>query len=657
MDALRRAEEDKRRAAERAEQPAVASGGAATSAEDAARQSPASVSGGQTAESLPAGDIGAATQALPELSLSPPSPAPATFSLEPLPEKNVRPQRGGLGPGGGLEDLDSPDPVQPGSTTIERALAALGLGDMSGGQHDPEVTRESHRPREPSADATLPSERVLKGALHEFFDASQSMEAGQAASGDGTAPTLQRESGGVTSPTRADSLDVAPQVVDHRSGRSQRVTAQAVLSAVHRKTSTQLYSLLIVGLFLVAAALGAVGFYYHARTLSPPPYLPMAAQVAAGVERPAPPVPARELPPVVAPQADGEAVVSAAASTAPAVPAVPDSGVSLAAGAETGTAPPLADPSLAQPGQTGIAAATVTDAAAPVTTLPPIDGQPRLAAVAPPQAVATPSPQPAPVAVAPSPPAPPPSPLPTAATAPGTPAPSPAAPIAATEALVAAAPPLVSAEGLPIATAVRITRSPAKASIAPGLMDAYAAWRRGDLAVAESAYREVLASRPTERDALLGLAGVAVARGQARKAVQLYERVLELDPRDSVASAGLHLLQGGDGPGLDAANLELLLDEEPAAAHLHFALGNHHARMQRWADAQAAYFDAWRLEVDNPDYAFNLAVALDQLGQTRAAAEYYQRALTNAAPSGRRYSFNRADVEARLRGLRSVGKS
>jgi len=231
------------------------------------------------------------------------------------------------------------------------------------------------------------------------------------------------------------------------------------------------------------------------------------------------------------------------------------------------------------------------------------------------------------------------------------------APAAVAEVPIAAAPPLLSAEGLPIATAVRITRTPATASIAPGLMDAYAAWRRGDLAAAENAYRQVLAGRPTERDALLGLAGVAVARGQTRKAAQLYERVLELDPRDSVASAGLHLLQGGDGPGLDAATLQLLLDEEPAAAHLHFALGNHHARMQRWADAQAAYFDAWRLEVDNPDYAFNLAVALDQLGQTRAAAEYYQRALTNAAPSGRRYSFNRADVEARLRGLRASGKS
>ena len=121
-----------------------------------------------------------------------------------------------------------------------------------------------------------------------------------------------------------------------------------------------------------------------------------------------------------------------------------------------------------------------------------------------------------------------------------------------------------------------------------------------------------------------------------------------------MASAALHLLQGGDGPGLDTATLQLMLDEEPAAAHLHFALGNHHARTQRWGEAQAAYFEAWRLEVDNPDYAFNLAVALDQLGQARAAIEYYQRALKNAAASGRRPSFDVVAVEARLRSLQAT---
>jgi tetratricopeptide (TPR) repeat protein len=218
-------------------------------------------------------------------------------------------------------------------------------------------------------------------------------------------------------------------------------------------------------------------------------------------------------------------------------------------------------------------------------------------------------------------------------------------------------PPLLSAEGLPIAAAVRISRSAPVAAIAPGLMEGYAAWRRGDLAGAEQAYRAVLKERPTERDALLGLAGVAVARGQTREAVRLYEAVLRLNPRDSVASAGLHLLQGGDGPGLDTATLEVMLDEEPAAAHLHFALGNHHARAQRWAEAQAAYFEAWRLEVDNPDYAFNLAVALDQIGQARAATEYYQRALRNAAATGRRYNFNRAAVEARLASLGGKARS
>jgi Tfp pilus assembly protein PilF len=63
---------------------------------------------------------------------------------------------------------------------------------------------------------------------------------------------------------------------------------------------------------------------------------------------------------------------------------------------------------------------------------------------------------------------------------------------------------------------------------------------------------------------------------------------------------------------------------------LHFTLGNQYAQQGRWAEAQQAYFKAFAADPENPDFAFNLAVSLDQLHQSRLALEYYRRALALA---------------------------
>jgi Flp pilus assembly protein TadD len=71
-----------------------------------------------------------------------------------------------------------------------------------------------------------------------------------------------------------------------------------------------------------------------------------------------------------------------------------------------------------------------------------------------------------------------------------------------------------------------------------------------------------------------------------------------------------------------------------------------YAAQQRWGEAQSAYFDAYRLETDNPDYAYNLAVSLDQLGKGGAAADYYRLALELAANNGA--VFDQPSVRDRL---------
>lgn len=200
-------------------------------------------------------------------------------------------------------------------------------------------------------------------------------------------------------------------------------------------------------------------------------------------------------------------------------------------------------------------------------------------------------------------------------------------------------------------SAIRIRRSPPRDRLDPDLTEAYRAFQSGNPSRAETLYRRVHAREPDRRDALLGLAAVAMRQGRTPEAYGYYRRLIELDPRDSVALAGIASLTGSGGREANESRLKLLLDQFPNAGHVHFALGNLYAKQGRWAEAQAAYFKAYTSDSKNPDYSFNLAVSLDQIGQGRAALGYYRRAL-NAADRGVK-GFDTAQVLTRIQALSS----
>ena len=188
------------------------------------------------------------------------------------------------------------------------------------------------------------------------------------------------------------------------------------------------------------------------------------------------------------------------------------------------------------------------------------------------------------------------------------------------------APPPAAAPRPPVemAPSPRTPRVPAEVS------SGYEALRSGDLATARRQYQSALASDPRNLDALLGLA-TTEARGQNRPAaIGYYRRALEVDPRNATALAGLAAL--ADGGRAEALEPQLVADihRYPTQPALRVALGNVYAAQGRWNDAQAAYFEAHRLDPANADVAFNLAVALDQLGKAKLAATYYRRALEAA---------------------------
>jgi tetratricopeptide (TPR) repeat protein len=202
---------------------------------------------------------------------------------------------------------------------------------------------------------------------------------------------------------------------------------------------------------------------------------------------------------------------------------------------------------------------------------------------------------------------------------------------------------------------IKITRSTARDSSIDRISEAYRAYQVGNDARAETLYRGVLQEQPDRRDALLGVAALALRHGNQERAYQYYRRVLQLDPKDSVASAALFSLQGGADREVSESQLKLLLDQNSKAPHVYFSLGNLYAKQGRWAEAQQAYFDAYTSNSRNPDYAFNLAVSLDRLGQGSAALTYYRKALDYANRDTA--NFNVTRVLARIETLSQAPKT
>jgi tetratricopeptide (TPR) repeat protein len=192
---------------------------------------------------------------------------------------------------------------------------------------------------------------------------------------------------------------------------------------------------------------------------------------------------------------------------------------------------------------------------------------------------------------------------------------------------------------------VRISRS-RSASAAEDLGSrAYRAYVAGDLTAAQGFYSALRAQAPGDRDALLGLAAIAQQRGDVALARAYYSEVLHHHHDDAVAVTALIAL-AGDASAASGATLRALRDQYPGAAFVHAALGDWQTRNGAWRDAQLAYFDAVRLDGGNADYAHNLAVSLDHLGEARAALVYYRKCLELAAEPGTRIDV--AQVRRRI---------
>ncbi len=199
---------------------------------------------------------------------------------------------------------------------------------------------------------------------------------------------------------------------------------------------------------------------------------------------------------------------------------------------------------------------------------------------------------------------------------------------------------------------ISVQRTETSDPLSEALERGWMAYQKKDYVSSKDEYKKVLDSEPDNHDALLGVAAVSLQQGEVEKAREIYIRLLELDPRDPVAHAGLANIAQLSGANLSETKLKQLIAYRPDDAHLQFALGNVYVQNKSWPEAQQAFFNAWKADSSNADYAYNLAVSLDQLGKYREAKSYYEDSLKLA--EGKNISFSPDAVKNRLAYLGSL---
>ena len=176
---------------------------------------------------------------------------------------------------------------------------------------------------------------------------------------------------------------------------------------------------------------------------------------------------------------------------------------------------------------------------------------------------------------------------------------------------------------------------------------AWSAYDDGQYDAAKKLYTEVLSIEKSNRDALLGMGAIAVIEKDNLAARDIYRSLLKQDPRDPIAIAAIASLQSDDVTlESDEKFLTNMLQKNPDAPHLNFALGNVYAQQGKWKFAQQSYFNAWQHDVENADYIFNLAVSMDQLGKQQQAVDFYKDSLNKS--KNKQVSFSREAVQKRI---------
>jgi Tfp pilus assembly protein PilF len=181
----------------------------------------------------------------------------------------------------------------------------------------------------------------------------------------------------------------------------------------------------------------------------------------------------------------------------------------------------------------------------------------------------------------------------------------------------------------------------------------YNALVRGDHEMALGFYERALQQEPRSVLAQLGRGAAQQKLGNSAEARAAYERVLKIDPSNREALTNLTSIVAEREPGEALRRLQDLEKEYPSFSPVKASIGLVYARMGSFEPALDYLRRAVNLTPDAPMYHYNLALVLDRLERKEQAVASYERVLAAAALGRIAPEIVVADIERRVRYLRS----
>jgi Tfp pilus assembly protein PilF len=181
----------------------------------------------------------------------------------------------------------------------------------------------------------------------------------------------------------------------------------------------------------------------------------------------------------------------------------------------------------------------------------------------------------------------------------------------------------------------------------------YNALVRGDHAMALGFYDRALQQEPRSILAQLGRGAAMQKMGNLNEARTSYERVLRIDPSNREALTNLTVILAEREPGEALKRLQELEREYPSFSPVKAQIGLVYAKLNQLEPALDYLRRAVNLTPDAPMYHLNLALVLDRLNRKEQAVVSYERVLAAAAAGRVAPEISVADIERRVRYLRT----
>lgn len=174
-----------------------------------------------------------------------------------------------------------------------------------------------------------------------------------------------------------------------------------------------------------------------------------------------------------------------------------------------------------------------------------------------------------------------------------------------------------------------------KVTVKEKLDYAYEALSLGYDEVAINTYKDILKLEPENKLAMFGLATSYHNNKQYKQAMEMYEKILHKHPDYKEAFNNFVLLLSQEHPSKAIVELKKLEKSHPNFAPILAQIGVINHKIGNNQQAVKYLAKALRIEPNNVVYRYNLAVALDNLGDKDSARKLYRQVLLVKQKGGR----------------------